>query len=719
MSEIRIIQALHRLQGQFEELSKLPGPQGEKGDTGPQGERGTDGKDGRNGIDGKNGRDGVDGKDGKDGRDGLDGIQGPQGPKGQDGKDGKDGKNGKNGKNGKDGKDGVGIKTIKVQNYHLIVVLTNGKRIDLGLIRGIPGLPGANGISVTNAEIRHNHLIITLSDGTEIDAGYVGGGGGGSDYDAGTGIDITNYVISVKPEEISYDDLADLPTIPEKTSDLQNDSGFITSADIPPIPEKTSDLQNDSGFITANDIPPIPSKTSDLQNDSGFITSADVPTKTSDLQNDSGFITASDIPTIPTKTSDLQNDSGFITSADIPTNVSDFTNDAGYITSSDIPTDVSDFNNDAGYITSTDISGKYDKTGGSITGDVTIEESDLYFTIDDPDYDVSVKMHPTLDMNRGTILNLSGEASGTPYKVAITGVGTPVNNFDAANKKYVDDLCSIVWITGLLDSQGLVVSADAYDKAYDAITTNKSCYLKLTTTGGVTVLRLKSWIDYNDHSQHTDKFLFIDEADEHTTKTVTIEYNNATYNETELEQTSNKITTFTGSSTDTQYPSAKLCEDMFSYIGGNYQRKPVLIYDNVGKLHVPGTINAATDSANGLLNQAQGEGLNRDITSWNIEGMDLSEFKFIRITAWRPNANYAAHAQFDIPITGDPIPTRNFYVSGATISTYGDRNRLSCIDVAISADKSKLCVTQTFSLYGTAVTVLSDFNVEKIEGYYD
>lgn len=35
----------------------------------------------------------------------------------------------------------------------------------------------------------------------------------------------------------------------------------------------------------------IPTKTSELDNDSGFITSADVPTKTSELDNDSGFIT--------------------------------------------------------------------------------------------------------------------------------------------------------------------------------------------------------------------------------------------------------------------------------------------------------------------------------------------------------------------------------------------------------------------------------------------
>ena len=36
----------------------------------------------------------------------------------------------------------------------------------------------------------------------------------------------------------------------------------------------------------------IPTKTSELTNDSGFITSANIPTKTSDLTNDSGFITA-------------------------------------------------------------------------------------------------------------------------------------------------------------------------------------------------------------------------------------------------------------------------------------------------------------------------------------------------------------------------------------------------------------------------------------------
>jgi hypothetical protein len=50
----------------------------------------------------------------------------------------------------------------------------------------------------------------------------------------------------------SYNDLVNTPSIPTKTSDLTNDSGFVTASD---IPTKTSDLTNDSGFITASDIP--------------------------------------------------------------------------------------------------------------------------------------------------------------------------------------------------------------------------------------------------------------------------------------------------------------------------------------------------------------------------------------------------------------------------------------------------------------------------------
>lgn len=121
----------------------------------------------------------------------------------------------------------------------------------------------------------------------------VGQGGGTKDYN-----NLTNKPtiggVTVEGNKALTD--YGLPTIPSKTSDLTNDSGYITSADIPAIPTKTSQLTNDSGFITSSDIPAVPTKTSQLTNDSGFVTASDIPaipTKTSQLTNDSGFVNAS------------------------------------------------------------------------------------------------------------------------------------------------------------------------------------------------------------------------------------------------------------------------------------------------------------------------------------------------------------------------------------------------------------------------------------------
>lgn len=111
----------------------------------------------------------------------------------------------------------------------------------------------------------------------------------------------------------------------------------------------------------------LPSKTSELANDSGFITTAAVPKNVSELTNDSGFITTA---ALPTKVSQLENDAKFITAEDVPavpTNVSAFTNDAGYITASQvpaIPTKVSELTNDKGYLVASDIANKVDKVPG-------------------------------------------------------------------------------------------------------------------------------------------------------------------------------------------------------------------------------------------------------------------------------------------------------------------------------------------------------------------
>ena len=104
----------------------------------------------------------------------------------------------------------------------------------------------------------------------------------------------------------------------------------------------------------------IPTKTSDLENDSGFITSADVPTKTSDLTNDSGFITSVDIPT---DLSEFNNDVGYITSSDVaPVAIS-----GDYDDLTNKPENLSDFNNDEGFIGFTEITDTLTAGNTSIT----------------------------------------------------------------------------------------------------------------------------------------------------------------------------------------------------------------------------------------------------------------------------------------------------------------------------------------------------------------
>ena len=98
------------------------------------------GADGINGTDGKNGIDGTNGKTAYEiaCENGFVGSEQEWLLSLQFGKKGEDGKDGANGLNGKDGKDGVGMETIEIdENGHLIIWLTNGKYVDLGLFQDL------------------------------------------------------------------------------------------------------------------------------------------------------------------------------------------------------------------------------------------------------------------------------------------------------------------------------------------------------------------------------------------------------------------------------------------------------------------------------------------------------------------------------------------------------------------------------------------------------
>lgn len=70
----------------------------------------------------------------------------------------------------------------------------------------------------------------------------------------------------VKVSDTDYDTAWQTVSIPDKTSDLINDSGFITASDIP-----VTSVNGQTGNVTIN----MPTKTSELVNDSDFQTSAD------------------------------------------------------------------------------------------------------------------------------------------------------------------------------------------------------------------------------------------------------------------------------------------------------------------------------------------------------------------------------------------------------------------------------------------------------------
>lgn len=134
------------------------------------------------------------------------------------------------------------------------------------------------------------------------------------------------------------------PSIPSKTSDLNNDSGFITIGDVPPIPDGSSttpimdgnaSIGSSTTYARADHVHPADTTKvdkvtgkglstndytdSDKNKLAGIATGAEVNVQSDWSVTDStsdAFIKSK--PSIPTKTSDITNDSGYITIADVP-----------------------------------------------------------------------------------------------------------------------------------------------------------------------------------------------------------------------------------------------------------------------------------------------------------------------------------------------------------------------------------------------------------------
>ena len=143
----------------------------------------------------------------------------------------------------------------------------------------------------------------------------------------------------------NYGDLSNKPTIPSKTSDLTNDSGFINASGAP-----VQSVDGDTGEVTTNAVKVVTQTLTEAQKG---IARTNIGAGTSSFSGDYGDL--SNKPTIPTKTSDLTNDSGFLT---------------------DVPVDSVNGKTGAVELAASDV-GAVAKTGDTMTGDLTVGSSKM------------------------------------------------------------------------------------------------------------------------------------------------------------------------------------------------------------------------------------------------------------------------------------------------------------------------------------------------------
>ncbi|MEP0937335.1 MAG: hypothetical protein ABJH00_07340, partial [Cyclobacteriaceae bacterium] len=245
---------------------------------------------------------------------------------------------------------------------------------DYGSLTNQPTIPTAT------SQLTNDSGFVTSADDADADASNelqnLSFDGSNLNISSGTGLDVSGWDTNSSDDfDGDYGSLTNQPTIPTATSQLTNDSGFVTSADDADA-DASNELQNlsfdgsnlnissgtgldvsgwdtnssddfDGDYGSLTNQPTIPTATSQLTNDSGFVTSADDADAdaSNELQNlsfdgsnlnissgtgldvsgwdtdssddfDGDYGSLTNQPTIPTATSQLTNDSGFVTSAD-------------------------------------------------------------------------------------------------------------------------------------------------------------------------------------------------------------------------------------------------------------------------------------------------------------------------------------------------------------------------------------------------------------------
>jgi len=216
-------------------------------------------------------------------------------------------------------------------------------------------------------------------------------------------------------------------SIPDSTSDLINDSGFLDSSDFKTI-NNQSIVGSGNITIQGGDGVSVSSITQDEYDD---LTPEEKASNTiwiiTDVNPSGGgsYTAGTNI--------DITNNVISVTGITVPTDVSDLNNDVGYITQSELPADVSELNNDAGYLTSSDFktinyqsivgSGNINIQGGGGGGGITIVE------LSQSDYDALPESAKT---DSSYLYVISGATSNYYTKSEVNAL-IPTNTSDLTN----------------------------------------------------------------------------------------------------------------------------------------------------------------------------------------------------------------------------------------------------------------------------------------------
>jgi len=265
------------------------------------------------------------------------GPQGEPGERGEPGEPGQPGPQGEPGVPGRDGQDGQSA-TIEVASTTTLpagssatvenVGTDSAARLAFGIPKGDTGAAGADGdaatIQVGQVEtLEPNQQAYVTNVGTSSEAifnigipkgqkgdsgsgsgdmtasvydpnGTVAAAGGIPDYVDSNGGKIDTIEVNGTPQTIT-NKTVDL-SVPTKTSDITNDSGYITSASLPTVNDATLTIQKNGTTVQTFTANSGSNKTANIT----------VPTDTNDLTNGAGYITSSALPTVNDATLTIQ-----------------------------------------------------------------------------------------------------------------------------------------------------------------------------------------------------------------------------------------------------------------------------------------------------------------------------------------------------------------------------------------------------------------------------